>query len=130
MSDSDDKILAPVSEDIDSWSARARKWVLLDGNRLLVAGATMAALSVSFGALVSSGLVPLHWTQPVFYVFSALIGGNMTLITVVVSINQLLLSREMKSPGELESQIEEGIEYRREVEDAADEVAPVQPLGF
>ena len=38
--------------------------------------------------------------------FSGLIDGNLTLITVVVSINQLLLGREFKSPGTLESQIE------------------------
>jgi hypothetical protein len=63
-------------------------------------------------------------------VLSSLISGNLTLITVVVSINQLLLSREMSSPGELESQIQNVIEYRKDVEDHAGDIAPVKPLGF
>ncbi|MFC7007356.1 hypothetical protein [Halalkalicoccus salilacus] len=68
--------------------------------------------------------------QALFYVYSGLITGNFTLITVVVSINQLLLSRELQTPGELRTQIENVIEYRRDVEGAADEIVPVQPLGF
>lgn len=109
---------------------RVKEWVLLDGNRLTVAG---LALGFVTGALVGSellGWIPVARDQPVFYVFGSLISGNLTLITVVVSINQLLLSREFESPGQLETQMQNVIEYRREVEEHADEVAPVEPLGF
>lgn len=107
-----------------------REWLLLDGDRIAVAG---LVLSLIFGTLVAvelAGWVPMNQIQPLYYLFSALIGGNITLITVVVSINQLLLSRELKSPGELESQIESIIEYRKEVEDSAGKIAPVKPMGF
>ncbi len=107
----------------------AKRWFLLDGNRLFV-----AALGAVFFVVVAlfelSGAVPLEDSQPLFYVFGSLISGNLTLITVVVSINQLLLSRELKSPRELRSQIDSVVEYRTKVEESADEVAPVQPLGF
>lgn len=43
-------------------------------------------------------LVPLSDVQPTFYIFSGLIGENLALITVVVSLNQ---SRELQTPGEL-----------------------------
>lgn len=107
-----------------------REWLLLDGDRFVVAGLTVLAFLASVVALELAGLVPVRHTQPVFYAFGALISGNLTLVTVVVSINQLLLSRELKSPGELESQIDSVIDYRTGVEEAADRVAPVQPLGF
>lgn len=83
-----------------------------------------------FSSLSILDVVPLFDLQALFYVYSGLITGNFTLITVVVSINQLLLSRELQTPGELRTQIENVIEYRRDVEGAADEIAPVQPLGF
>ncbi|WP_216087248.1 hypothetical protein [Halopiger xanaduensis] len=68
--------------------------------------------------------------QSLFYVFSGLISGNFTLITVVVSINQLVLSQELQSPGELESEISETVDYREEVEAVADRPAPAEPAGF
>ena len=109
---------------------RVTKWVLLDGNRLAVTGAVLAAVATFFFAAEWFQWFPLERSTPTFYVFSSLVSGNLTLITVVVSINQLLLGRELKSPGELESQIENIIDYRREVEESTGEIAPVKPLGF
>lgn len=74
--------------------------------------------------------MPLTDLQALFYVHSGLIAGNLTLITVVVSIDQLLLSRELQTPGELQDQIESVIEFHEDVEDATGEIAPVEPLGF
>jgi len=109
---------------------RVRDWLLLDGNRLVVAGLVLAGVLAALVAIEAAGLVPLRSVQPVYYVFSALVGGNITLITVVVSLNQLLLSQEFQTPGQLRSQIADIAEYRREVEEAAGEVAPVKPMGF
>ena len=52
--------------------------------------------------------------------FASLIGGNVTLITVVISINQLIISRQFSSPGELESDIRRVIAYRLAVADLID----------
>ena len=41
-----------------------------------------------------------------------------------------LLSRELETPGEPQSRISNVVDYRKEVEDATDAVAPVEPLGF
>jgi len=106
------------------------EWVLLDGNRLAVAAVVLAILAGVFTVVELLGWVPLESYQPLFYVFSGLIGGNLTLITVVVSINQLLLGRELETPGELESEMENVVQYREAVEDAAGKLAPVKPLGF
>lgn len=109
---------------------RWRDWFLLDGDRHLVVALTAAGVFLLLSAVTVSKLAPLEDLQPLFYVLGGLIGGNLTVITVVVSINQLLLSRELQAPPDLQSQIEGIIEYRSDVEDAAGQVAPVEPLGF
>lgn len=106
------------------------KWVLLDGPRLAVAGITAGLLLAFILGVSLSKFSPLRSHQPLFYVFGGLISGNLTLITVIVSINQLLLSRELRTPNELQSEIEGMIEYRTKIEDAAGQIAPVEPLGF
>lgn len=68
--------------------------------------------------------------QPVFYVFVGLITRNITVITVVVSISQLLLSKEFKTPDELRSQMNSASEYRKTISDEVGKVPPVEPLGF
>lgn len=105
-------------------------WILLRGDRTVVAAGIAGLFLAFFSGLALSGVVPLANAQPLFYVYSGLVGGNVTLITVVVSINQLLLSQELQTPGELQSQISNVIDYRRDVESAAGKVAPVDPLGF
>lgn len=109
---------------------RFSEWVLLNGDRSTVAGAITALSFAFFAALVIPGTIPLQDVQSLFLAYSALVTGNVTLVTVVVSINQLLLSRELQTPGELRSQIDDVIEYRRDVEEATGEIAPVEPLGF
>ncbi|QLG29493.1 hypothetical protein HUG10_11490 [Halorarum halophilum] len=105
-------------------------WLLLDGDRLHVAvGGSMIPL-VTFALLELAGVVPLQRSGGLSYLFGGFVSGNLTLVTVVVSINQLLLSQELQTPGELRSQIEHVIEYRNEVEDAAGRIAPVEPLAF
>ncbi|WP_135364956.1 hypothetical protein [Halosimplex halophilum] len=110
--------------------APLKEWFLLDGRRVVVAALVAAAAFLALTAAALSPLSPLDERQPLFYVFGSLVSGNMTIITVVVSINQLLLSRELQTPNELRSQIDGVVDYRRGVEDAAGQVAPVEPLGF
>lgn len=111
-------------------TGRIKQWLLLDGNRFVIAAVLTGAFWLAYLALSLGGVAPLADTQPLFYAFSGLVTGNFTLITVVVSINQLVLSRELASPGELESEIEETVDYREEIEAAANRPAPAEPSGF
>lgn len=130
MRDGDSSTESPVRSPDEPLRQRVREWLLLDGDRRAVAVVVAGLFATYFLALAATGVVPLLDVQSLFYVYSALVGGNLTLVTVVVSINQLLLSRELQTPGELRSQIDDVIDYRRDVEDATGEVAPVEPLGF
>lgn len=112
------------------WRVRWREWLLLDGPRHQVTAVTVAAILLIATVLTASDLVPLRDVQPLYYVFGGMVSGNLTVITVVVTINQLLLSRELHTPDELRSQIEGVIDYREEIRDAVDQVPPPGPLGF
>lgn len=107
-----------------------REWVLLDGHRFVVAGLVAVGVLAFVTAISVSRLAPLRSVQPFFYLFSGLLGGNITLVTVVVAINQLLLSRELNRPGDLRSQIEATVDYRQDVGDEVGRVPPVDPPGF
>ncbi|QLK25226.2 hypothetical protein HYG81_14155 [Natrinema zhouii] len=111
-------------------TGRLKQWLLLDGNRFAIAASIAATFGAASLLLSISGLAPIADAQPLFYAFSGLISGNFTLITVVVSINQLLLSQELKSPGELESEIQQTVDYREEVEAVSNRTAPAEPSGF
>ncbi|WP_224335902.1 hypothetical protein [Haloprofundus halobius] len=117
-------------KDVRSRVDRIREWVLLRGDRLTLAALLLVGLLAVFYLLVVLRVIRFRRLQPVYYVFSGLISGNLTLITVVVSINQLLLSRELQTPGELESQIQNVDEFKHRVEDAAGRIAPVRPAPF
>lgn len=105
-------------------------WFLLDGDRVHVAGLTVAGLFAFLAAVSISAVAPLRNLVPLFYVFGGMIAGNLTLVTVVVAFAQLLLSREFTTPEELRSQIESIVDYRRDIETATDRIAPVEPMGF
>ena len=65
---------------------------------------------------------------PLFYVASALLGGNITLITIVVAINQVVLSQELESPGSLRDEVGRTADYRQA---ALDQPAPpTDPTDF
>ncbi|MFC7202541.1 hypothetical protein ACFQJC_03380 [Haloferax namakaokahaiae] len=101
-------------------------------NRLVLAGVLLlVVLVVLTGLDWLSGLASTN-RDPLFYLFSALTGGNFTLVTIIVSINQLVVSRQLSTPGELRQQIEETNEYRESVIKTLpdDDVAPVTPTEF
>lgn len=117
----------------DSWllDRRPTAWLLLSGNRLVVSAGLLALAGALFWGVVLAGLAPLTERTPVLFIIFALIGGNFTLITIVVSISQFILARHLQSPGEIREQLEEIIGYRRAVgEVTRRNVLPVMPKGF
>lgn len=106
-------------------------WLVLNGNRLVVAGLLLVAVFASLLVVEIAVLQEIRWSVPLLYVYSAQVGGNLTLITLVLTINQLVLSRQLSSPGELREQIREVTNYREEVQSASDgDIAPVTPSDF
>ena len=113
------------------WYAGAiPRWFLLDGNRRVVAGVILLAATVVFG-LCLEVLGPVSISRPAFYALSGLIAGNLALISIVIAIDQLVLSRELVTPGERLETIEEVSAFRDQVaETTGDDVLPITAPKF
>lgn len=112
------------------WS-KVRQWILLDGNRLVVAGGLLAILLAVYTTLELIGFTAVQEFSALSSAFGALVSGNLTLITVVLSINQLVLSQALGGIGGLESNVENVSDYRERIRrETAKEVAPEEPDAF
>ncbi|AUV80755.1 hypothetical protein C2R22_03035 [Salinigranum rubrum] len=125
---------SPTVPDHDDrgWLFAAWRFVFITGNRLLIAAGMLGAVyGLLVGVDVFIGGVNQEQVAPLLYLFSALVGGNFTLITIILSISQLVISRQLGSPGELREQIEGTNAYREAIEETMNlEVAPVTPTEF
>jgi hypothetical protein len=114
-----------------TWSGVATEWVILTGDRRLIAAVLLAVALVVTTAI--QFLLRPESGQPIslFYMASAIIGGNFTLLTIVISINQLVISRQLSAPGELQDEIANTTEYRdAAIELLETDTAPVTPASF
>lgn len=99
---------------------RVADWLLLEGDRRLVAAGTVGVIVVPFGSLVFAGVTAVGPETSVARLFgSGLTAGVVTLLTITLSINQLILSRVFGSPGELMGRLEGARTLRSRVEDLA-----------
>lgn len=105
------------------------RWFLLTGNRLSIAtGIVLATVLVVLALLWVYGQATLQPDSPMYFLFSSIVTGDLTLLTIVLSINQLVLSRELESPGQLRQRVKKAIEYRDTVEDITE--TPVSPQSL
>lgn len=131
MSFSVSVLLYRVKRGIEKLVYDPRQWFVLTGDRLVVAGCLTGLFSFGVLALQYVGIVGVTKTTQMLYLFQGIVGGNLTMVTIVVSINQLVLSRELKTPQELRHQIQGVIEYRDRVEETTQRTAvPSTPADF
>lgn len=111
---------------------RAEYWLLLDGNRLLVAGGLVAGFFLAVRGLVWLDVVAVGSSGYAATLFgSGLTSGVVTLMMIALSINQLILSRVFGSPDELSNRLEGTRDLRGTVEDLADvHSSPNDPSEF
>ncbi|MFC6825364.1 hypothetical protein [Halopelagius fulvigenes] len=114
---------------------RTKRWFLLDANRYAVA---LSLLSASFVAIVligSFGPVPVRafLTEGVSpgTVLVELLKAIVSVVVIVLSINQLVLSPGLGPVGDQQERFDQSIDLRREVEDRVGmEVSPTSPAAF
>jgi hypothetical protein len=110
-------------------------WFLLDADRWLV---TALLSGVLFCGILVVGL--LHPTpvltlltrgDPVETLFQALITGTITAVTLVLTLNQLVLSQELGAVGDQRERMDGSMQFRADVADAVDTpVSPAEPSAF
>jgi hypothetical protein len=107
------------------------EWVVMTGNRLLVAALGFALLVVLLAGVVRSGVAPLERETPVLFVLFSLVAANFTLIAIVTSLSTFVLGRRLETPGDIRRKMGETIDYREEVgASIGKRVMPVQPDAF
>mgnify|MGYP006284931431 CR=1 FL=1 len=122
------------SQPSDTMRARAdesswKLWLLMEANRWAVAGVLLVGV---FVALVVIGVLdpsPLQQSvassDPNETLFQAFVTAIITGVTLVVTLNQLVLSQELGPVGDQRGRMEGAMEFREDVESVLD--GPVSP---
>ncbi|WP_122090331.1 hypothetical protein [Halalkalicoccus subterraneus] len=113
--------------------SRITLWLFLDANRWLIGGLLSAltfAVLVAFGVAAAPLGGMMESADPVETAFQALIGALITGVTLVVSINQLVLSQEIGQLGDHHQWMNEAMEFRQEVELLFGSIGPPDPAQF
>jgi len=115
--------------------SRVKLWVLLDADRRVVAAVPVV---VTFLALVVLGTLdpsPLPEAvgdkDPIETTFQGFLTAIITGVTLVVTLNQLVLSQELGAVGDQRERMDEAMAFREDVEGAIDApAAPPEPAAF
>jgi len=114
---------------------RYRSLIVLRANRWLLIAAILIAVFVLLVGTSQLGLTPLRTIAAdrdgFQLLFSAFIGAIITGTSVVVTINQLVLSQELGAVGDQRSRMRQSVEFRADVESklSAATVSP-EPAAF
>ena len=127
----DDDALTSHGPSLDHDATALRRftdWVLFDGERLFVAALLTAVLFAVLVVLESVGVLAFENDDSITRLAGGMIAGTFSLVTLVVSINQLILSREFVSAGEAADQFSGVESFREDVASLAGvPVAPTAP---
>jgi hypothetical protein len=114
---------------------RFKRWVLLTGGRITVMLALMAG---TFAFIVLLAVIRpvdverlLSETDSARQLFLALLSGAILLVSVVVSINSVVLSEEIADIESQQRRLDASIDYRQRLgELVAEDVTPARPAEF
>lgn len=108
-------------------------WLLLAANRLLVTAviATFIFILYMFGALVNPEVASLFQQRNIILsLFTTMIGALILGVTLVVAINQLIISQENGPLGDQHGRMSNTMAVRGFVTELIDEPAPAEPSEF
>lgn len=128
---SDIKTASTVRE-YKNFRIRAAYWLLLEGDRRLIAAIILSGIIGIVGGLISGDYLAVGPDSAAANLFGGgLTSGIVALMTITLSINQLILSRVFGSPNELYDQLDGENRLRRNVERLAREsTSPNDPAAF
>jgi len=108
-----------------------RLWLLLRADRRAVTAAVLAALFAGIVAVAAVASPALTDGDPIETYFQALLTAIVTGVTLVVSINQLVLSQELGAVGDQRERMRDALSFRSDAADAVDAaVSPPEPAAF
>ncbi|AGN01553.1 hypothetical protein L593_08040 [Salinarchaeum sp. Harcht-Bsk1] len=115
--------------------SRWKLWLLLDANRWAVAGLLLGAIFAALALFVALDPASLGSaiasSDPVETLFQGLLTAIVTGVTLVVTINQLVLSQELGAVGDQRDRMQGSLEFRDDVAVQLEEpVSPPEPSAF
>lgn len=114
--------------------SRLKRWILLDANRWSIIGVLTILLFATLLALTAVSPAPISILQTessVNFVFSSLVSGVITAVTLILGINQLVISQELGPLGKQRNRMQGAMDFRQDVEDVAGlTVSPTEPATF
>jgi len=112
----------------------ALAYLLLEADRRLVTAGLLVGLLAALllvAAAVPGAAEAIRTGDPVETLFQALVGSTVTGVTLVLTLNQLVLSQELGAVGDQRERMAGAMEFRADVtEHLADPVAPAAPSAF
>jgi len=104
---------------------------------MLLRGGRLSVTAVFSGVLFFCVLAGLYLLLPTLrddralWLFNGLVNGLLSLVTIVLTINQVILSRQFGSPADLYERFESRLDFRERVEaDLGAAIVPPSPPGF
>ena len=98
---------------------RFQEWVMIQGSRIAIAGGIALVVLVLMLAAHELDLVGFTEPNSVTRVASGMIAGTFSLVTLVVSVNQLILSQEFTAASKARDRLDGVMEFRSDVADEA-----------
>ena len=115
--------------------SRYKMWVLTRMNRWVLAGAISVGVFMILVLMSFIAPAPIRRTigdaDALWWVFSPMITGTVTVVALVVTFNQLVLSQELGALGEQRDRMQDASDFRADVEPHLDvAVSPPDPASF
>ena len=115
-------------------SSRIKLWFLVDARRAFVVAVLVVAvflLLAGVGAAVPQAAARIRSGDPVETAFQAFIGATVTGVTLVLTLNQLVLSQELGAVGDQRERMESAMQFRTDVGERLDApISPPEPASF
>lgn len=112
-------------------AARVTRWVLLTGNRLVVAAAMLLGIGVAFLVAGFLDIATVTTAERVMWYLNGTVNGLLTLVPITVGVNQIVLSHEFGSIQDLYDRRTDITEFRERVEDhTGATVTSTRPSAF
>ncbi len=113
---------------------RFKLWFFMEGKRWLVTGVLVIVVFITLvtvGYLYSDAEKAIRNSDSVDTLFQGLLTAIITGVTIVVSLNQLVLSQELGAFADQRERMQGAMQFRKDVEDILNSpVSPARPAQF
>ncbi|MBV0925883.1 hypothetical protein KTS45_16905 [Halomicroarcula limicola] len=113
----------------DSILSRVRDWVFFNGDRALLAGLIGLATFLSLSVVHVVGLISFDYSAGMTRLSTGIVAGEFSLLTIALSINQLIISQETGPAGQIQQRLDGMMDFRQRFERATEvDTTPSEPV--